>query len=594
MSILNNIHPILRQSRLRRGKNAVIGSSFSPWPYVDNLFDFTQVVGPGLQLANGIAPGKKVAIVGAGAAGLCAGFELLKCGVMPTIFEAGNRYGGRLWSRPFTDGGGAFAEMGAMRVPPSQRTIGLYAQMFGMQAANGGFPDPGKVPTTLYYENQAYVWAAGDNPPGIFGSIADDFSDWINALAQPLYTPWEAGDMTAVSQVWQGYIDTYKNMSFYEALVQAMPNWTTETFNAFGALGVGSGGFGPLYNVGMLEMLRILLLGWEDNQQLYIDGMSSLCDGFYTTTVNAPGIGNCSLQSLGAVKLNSPIMSIEYNAITKRPGVVREGVLVEEYDAVIVATTTRAMEFMGLTMPSPVTDTPNLVSEPVKEGLRNLHMTCSSKMFIRTATKFWLDVNGNPLPGVPQTIQTDALPRGIYALDYPNTSNGVVAVSYTWEDDSVKLQAMDVAKRFTTLVTAITKIDATWGKSLLPMNAEVFNIDWQSEPYFYGAFKLNLPGQEPGLQAAYYQFLSALTPATDKGVYLAGDGVSYSGGWTEGALQTAINCATAVTSRLGGTLPSYNALADQSASLYDYGDVKLLHRPVKGGAAVHAVTSVRG
>jgi tryptophan 2-monooxygenase len=182
---------------------------------------------------------------------------------------------------------------------------------------------------------------------------------------------------------------------------------------------------------------------------------------------------------------------------------------------------------------------------------------------------------------VPQTIQTDALPRGIYALDYPNTNNGVVAVSYTWEDDSVKLQAMDVTQRFASLVTAITKIDATWGLSLLPMSAEVFNIDWQSEPYFYGAFKLNLPGQEPGLQAAYYQFMDVLTPATDKGVYLAGDGVSYSGGWTEGALQTAINSATAVTHRLGGTLPSYNALANQNASLYDYGSgVNLTQRPL--------------
>lgn len=48
-----------------------------------------------------------------------------------------------------------------------------------------------------------------------------------------------------------------------------------------------------------------------------------------------------------------------------------------------------------------------------------------------------------------------------------------------------------------------------------------------------------------------------MNPATDKGIYLAGDGVSYSGGWTEGALQTAINCATAVACRLKGKLPSY-------------------------------------
>lgn len=55
-----------------------------------------------------------------------------------------------------------------------------------------------------------------------------------------------------------------------------------------------------------------------------------------------------------------------------------------------------------------------------------------------------------------------------------------------------------------------------------------------------------------------------MNPATDKGIYLAGDGVSYSGGWTEGALQTAINCATAVAYRLKGKLPSHNALVGQN------------------------------
>ena len=138
MSVLQNINHILRESRLRRGLSAPTADGFSPWPFVDTLFDFTKVVGPGAVLATGIAPGKRVAIVGAGAAGLCAAFELLKCGVIPTIYEATDRYGGRAWSRPFTGGDGAFAEMGSMRVPPSQRTFGHYAKQFGMQALSGG------------------------------------------------------------------------------------------------------------------------------------------------------------------------------------------------------------------------------------------------------------------------------------------------------------------------------------------------------------------------------------------------------------------------------------------------------------------------
>ena len=69
MSVMHNINHILRQSRLRRGLAAPEADAFSPWPFVDTLFDFTQVVGPGAVLATNLPAGKRVAVVGAGAAG---------------------------------------------------------------------------------------------------------------------------------------------------------------------------------------------------------------------------------------------------------------------------------------------------------------------------------------------------------------------------------------------------------------------------------------------------------------------------------------------------------------------------------------------
>ena len=71
--------------------------------------------------------------------------------------------------------------------------------------------------------------------------------------------------------------------------MQGLPQWSPEYLNAFSALGLGSGGFGPLYSIDMLEMLRIILLKWEDEQQLCLGGMTALCDGFYQTVVNVPG-----------------------------------------------------------------------------------------------------------------------------------------------------------------------------------------------------------------------------------------------------------------------------------------------------------------
>jgi tryptophan 2-monooxygenase len=101
------------------------------------------------------------------------------------------------------------------------------------------------------------------------------------------------------------------------------------------------------------------------------------------------------------------------------------------------------------------------------------------------------------------------------------------------------------------------------------MNGEVLAIDWQVEPYYYGAFTLNDPGQEECNHAVYCQFLSVLDQGADRGVYLAGDGVSWSGGWIEGALQTGINAACAAARRIGATLSQESPLS-QKPNIYKY------------------------
>jgi tryptophan 2-monooxygenase len=227
------------------------------------------------------------------------------------------------------------------------------------------------------------------------------------------------------------------------------------------------------------------------------------------------------------------------------------------FPAVVLATTTRVMETLGMTLP----DAP--LVQDVQTAIRDLHMMESSKLFIRTATKFWLTDST-----VPQNIQTDQLPRGVYCLDYPQTDSGVVLISYTWGDDSSKLMSYDAQSRFQLLRSVIATIDPNFANYLVPVDNEVLMVDWQLEPYYLGAFKLNLPGQEAEVQSVYYQFLSSLNPPSDTGLYLAGDGVSWTGGWTEGALHTALNAAAAVAQHLGAT-PITNGPLTQ-APLYTY------------------------
>jgi tryptophan 2-monooxygenase len=72
------------------------------------------------------------------------------------------------------------------------------------------------------------------------------------------------------------------------------------------------------------------------------------------------------------------------------------------------------------------------------------------------------------------------------------------------------------------------------------------------------------------LHDGYFQFQTVLNSTADRGVYLAGDSVSWYGGWIEGALQSGINAACAAAKRAGWLVRADSPLT-QKAGRFDYG-----------------------
>jgi tryptophan 2-monooxygenase len=602
MSYMHNIaHRRLSQTRRRisMSEDKDWLQHWLPYPYIDTLYDHTKFLSPTQPIASFPVenyPVAKVAVIGAGAGGMVAAYELLRAGVQPVVIEATDRIGGRTWSEYFEDQNDSappvWAEMGAMRVPLSQKLFWYYADQFGAQ--KGNFPDPGVAPTLLYYQNQPYEWRPADSPinppPGPFTEINKAFAKYAMRYALKIWEPWynHGGDpdWDKVREIWQGYIDQYREMSVYDAMRKGIRSWGDEQLNAFSALGVGSGGFGTLYRVSNLELLRNVINEWEVGQQLIVGwkdanenitptGINGLTQMFYKQLAQWPSGQTVSLESLNAVKFKSKVTRIERHKTSQQFRVywidkATNQECTDTFAAVIVAVSTRSMEIdIGMTLPTG--NEVDLGSENIKDALRNLFHTASSKMLIRTASKFWLDGQGNPRADIPQSIQTDELPRGIYCLDYPHTTEGVVIVSYTWGDDSSKISVVEPGERFRKFKEVLERICPPFAENLIPKNGErdILNVDWEMTEHYYGAFKLQLPGQDHLIQAAYYHFLNALDPASDPGVYLVGDSVSWSGGWVEGALQTGVNAACAVAKRLGGSLSADSPLS-QNPNLYQY------------------------
>src|SRR6185436_3045332 len=105
--------PLNRRTFLKRSALAVAGVSAARFPFV----------------TVGAAP-KKVVIVGAGIAGLSAGYELTQLGHDVIILEARARPGGRIYTlrEPFADG--LYAEAGAARIPDTHDLTLKYVKLF--------------------------------------------------------------------------------------------------------------------------------------------------------------------------------------------------------------------------------------------------------------------------------------------------------------------------------------------------------------------------------------------------------------------------------------------------------------------------------
>src|SRR5437763_3682552 len=104
---------ITRRSFLKQSTIAVAGASLARLPII------TATVAP-----------KKILILGAGMAGLAAGYELSQAGHDVTILEARLRAGGRVHTlrEPFSDG--LYAEAGAARIPDDHALTLKYVKLF--------------------------------------------------------------------------------------------------------------------------------------------------------------------------------------------------------------------------------------------------------------------------------------------------------------------------------------------------------------------------------------------------------------------------------------------------------------------------------
>lgn len=491
--------------------------------------------------------GSEVAVIGAGVAGTVAAYELLRLGLRPVVYEA-EQIGGRMRSTPFEGMEGAIAEMGAMRFPSSARALFHYIDALGLRTEPFQNPLAPATPSTVVDLKGVPHWARSiEDLPAVYQQVADYWDKALEEVAEfsAMTDAIRRRDIAVIKAIWNRLLQEFDDESFYGFLAHAPSLRSFRHREVFGAVGFGSGGWDTDFPNSVLEVLRVVYSGADVDHQRILGGCQQIPEGLWRRsppdTVHWPA--GTSLASLHD--------GVPHPAIT---ALRRAGSSIEVTDA---AGTTRSYAAVVFTAQLPVLLTrvncdPSLLSNLHWTAVERTHYMGSSKLFVAVDRPFWLDCDPTTGRDTLSMTLTDRLPRGMYLFDNGPDQPAVMCLSYTWNDDSMKFATLDVDTRLNLVLASLRAIYPTVDIRSHIVGAPLA-VTWETEPHFMGAFKQNLPGHYRYQRRLFTHFVQRDADPAQRGFFLAGDDVSWTGGFAEGAVTTALNAVWGVLTHLGGS-----------------------------------------
>ncbi len=181
----------------------------------------------------------------------------------------------------------------------------------------------------------------------------------------------------------------------------------------------------------------------------------------------------------------------------------------------------------------------------------------SAKTFVMVDRPFWKDRNPATGRDTMSMTLTDRMTRGTYLFDNGPDKPSVICLSYSWMTDALKVLPLPVERRVELALGALDRIYPGVDIRGHIVGAPV-TISWENEPNFLGAFKGALPGHYRYNHRMFGHFMQDTLPPHERGIFLAGDGVSWTPAWVEGAVQTSLNAVAGVIALLDGRFHAEN------------------------------------
>jgi len=493
--------------------------------------------------------GTKVAVVGAGLSGVIAAYELLKLGLHPVVYEA-DRIGGRMKTQGFAAAPDVVADLGGMRFPESGRAFYHYVDTVGLETLD--FPNPlsDVTPSTLIeLEGESWYAESDDDLPPFFTEVADA---WRQALLEEADLAAIQGalrrrDVTGIKHIWNRLVADLDEQTFY-GFIAGSAAFREKSFahrEAFGQVGFGTGGWDTDFSNSILEILRVVFTDADDKHRRIVGGAQRLPDGLWThppeNIVHWPA--GTSLSSLHDGVPRGAVASIRRGP----DGGIQIGEkwgATNEFEAAIVTC-------QSWLLSARIDTEEELFPPKLWTAIERSHYMQSSKTFVMVDRPFWNDIDPETGRHVLSMTLTDRLPRATYLIDDGPDKPAVILLSYTWNDDALKWLSLTADERTTLMLHSLRQIypKLDIGSHIV---GEPITVSWEADPNFMGAFKNNLPGHYRYQERLFGHFMQEKLPDAQRGIFLAGDDISFTAGWAEGAVTTALNAVWGTVKHLGG------------------------------------------
>lgn len=493
--------------------------------------------------------GEEVAIVGAGIAGLVAAYELMKLGLKPVVYEAA-RLGGRLRSEPFGGAPDIVADLGGMRFPVSGRAFYHYVDKLGLQTRP--FPNPltpAAGSTVIDLEGVSHYAEQLGDLPVIFREVARAWADALEEGAHfsGIQDAIRERDPVRLKALWNELVPRWDDRTFYD-FVASSKSFSQLSFQhreIFGQVGFGTGGWDSDFSNSMLEILRVVLTNCEDEQRLIVGGAEQVPRGLWHRVPAhcAHWPAGISLSRLHDGAPRPGVRSIARTAggklaVTDFWGETRE------YPAVL----TTCQSWLLTTQ---IECEEALFSQKMWMALDRTRYMQSSKTFVMVDRPFWKDKDPQTGRDVMSMTLTDRLTRGTYLFDNGEGRPGVICLSYAWMSDAMKMLPHPVEKRVNLALGALKKIYPKVDIASHIIGNPV-TVSWEADPNFLGAFKGALPGHYRYNHRMFSHFMQDDLPDAQRGIFIAGDDVSWTPAWVEGAVQTSLNAVWGIMRHFDG------------------------------------------